>query len=563
MTDSDSVPGLVKPEASSPRVGRLVLKRFLVFFLLLMVVFFGVSLPIYVQYKEGVQEQLLANEEISVASAVQMFQKEMYEQLHMLDLIIQTQALREYLAEGTVEQRIHVEKLFESIATSFHRFDQIRLLDNTGLEKIRVNLVEGKGQPVAQKDLQSKAQRYYFKAVQNMQPGQIYISTMDLNVENGVIEEPYKPTLRFSTPLKDAQGNQAGVLVINYLAKGMLERFRQFMSRRVDQQGMLLDSQGYWLSNHERSNEWGADLGRPEHGFSQLFPNAWQTVAANESGVLETKKGVFRYQSVEPLNFLDNQPAHFRMEHYPLITPESYANTNWKLVVFLPRDVIDSHSFLNQPLGRTLLALFILMIASLALLGAYLAVHRQLRLQKEQEIRALLERQASIDALTGIRNRRSFYELGEGELKRAFRYNEPLTALMVDADYFKKINDTYGHAVGDLVLKDLAKTMTETLREVDLLGRVGGEEFAVLLLQMTLPEALDVAERLRLEIAERKVSLPEGDSISFTVSIGLAMLSDQDKQLGDLFKKADFALYEAKRLGRNRVVNYTEDMARS
>lgn len=563
MTDSDSVPGLVKPEASSPRVGRLVLKRFLVFFLLLMVIFFGVSLPIYVQYKEGVQEQLLANEEISVASAVQMFQKEMYEQLHMLDLIIQTQALREYLAEGTVEQRIHVEKLFESIATSFHRFDQIRLLDNTGLEKIRVNLVEGKGQPVAQKDLQSKAQRYYFKAVQNMQPGQIYISTMDLNVENGVIEEPYKPTLRFSTPLKDAQGNQAGVLVINYLAKGMLERFRQFMSRRVDQQGMLLDSQGYWLSNHERSNEWGADLGRPEHGFSQLFPNAWPTVAANESGVLETKKGVFRYQSVEPLNFLDNQPAHFRMEHHPLITPESYANTNWKLVVFLPRDVIDSHSFLNQPLGRTLLALFILMIASLALLGAYLAVHRQLRLQKEQEIRALLERQASIDALTGIRNRRSFYELGEGELKRAFRYNEPLTALMVDADYFKKINDTYGHAVGDLVLKDLAKTMTETLREVDLLGRVGGEEFAVLLLQMTLPEALDVAERLRLEIAERKVSLPEGDSISFTVSIGLAMLSDQDKQLGDLFKKADLALYEAKRLGRNRVVNYTEDMARS
>ncbi len=134
---------------------------------------------------------------------------------------------------------------------------------------------------------------------------------------------------------------------------------------------------------------------------------------------------------------------------------------------------------------------------------------------------------------------------------------------MVDADYFKKINDTYGHAVGDLVLKDLAKTMTETLREVDLLGRVGGEEFAVLLLQMTLPEALDVAERLRLEIAERKVSLPEGDSISFTVSIGLAMLSDQDKQLGDLFKKADLALYEAKRLGRNRVVNYTEDMARS
>ena len=131
---------------------------------------------------------------------------------------------------------------------------------------------------------------------------------------------------------------------------------------------------------------------------------------------------------------------------------------------------------------------------------------------------------------------------------------------MLDADYFKKVNDTYGHAVGDLVLKDLAKTMTETLREVDLLGRVGGEEFAVLLLHMTLPEALLVAERLRLKIAERKVALPDGSYLSFTVSIGVAMLTSSDKQLADLFNQADVALYEAKRQGRNRVVNYTEEL---
>lgn len=562
MTYSHSAQDLAKPEAAHRQVGRLILKRFLFFFLLLTVVFFGVSLLVYLQYKNGLEEQLLAKEEISVTSAVQMFQKEMYEQLHMIDLIVQSHTLKEYLAdESSLERKVRLERLFETISTSFHRFDQIRLLDNSGLEQIRVNLVDGKGQPVARKNLQSKAQRYYFKAAQNMQPGQIYISTMDLNVEKGALEIPYKPTLRFATPLKDAQGNQAGVLVINYLAKGMLVRFRQLMSQRADQQGMLLDNKGYWLSNHERDNEWGADLGKPEHGFAQFYPEAWPTVAANESGVLETKAGIFRYQSIQPLNFLDNQPAHFRMEHHPLIAQESYANTQWKLVIFLPREVIDAHSFLNQPLGRTLLALFIFMMASLAFLAAYLAVHRQLRLQKEQQDRALLEQQASIDALTGIRNRRSFYELAEIELKRAQRYKEPLAALMVDADYFKKVNDTYGHAVGDLVLKDLAKTMTETLREVDLLGRVGGEEFAVLLLHMTLPEALEVAERLRLKIEGGSVSLPEGGSINFTVSIGLAMLSDQEKQLSDLFKKADIALYEAKRLGRNRVVNYRENLS--
>ena len=211
--------------------------------------------------------------------------------------------------------------------------------------------------------------------------------------------------LRFSKALYNEQGEQAGALVINYLAKGMLVRFRQLMSQRFDQQGMLLDSQGYWLSNHERSNEWGADLGRPEHKFGQFFPDVWPVIESKKSGIYEGELGVFRYQSVEPLNFRDNQPAHFRAEHHPLITEESFTNTNWKLVVFIPWEVINSRSFLNQPLGRALLVLVTLMLLGMAFLGAFLSVQRQLRQEKEQQVLALLELQASIDGLTGIRNR--------------------------------------------------------------------------------------------------------------------------------------------------------------
>lgn len=358
--------------AARLKVGRSTVKFFLGFFLLLLITFVGVSLPVYLEYKEGIQEQLLADEEVAVASAVQMIQKEMYEQLHMLDMIRRSEVLQEYLEDATAENTRRLEQLFATISTAFHRFDQIRLLDNTGQEKIRVNLIDGKGQATPEHGLQNKAERYYFQVKKHMQPGQVYISPLDLNIEHGVIEVPYKPTLRFSTALQNTQGNQAGALVINYLAKGMLVRFRQIMSQRFDQQGMLLDSQGYWLSNHERSNEWGADLGRPEHTFAQLFPDAWSAVTANHSGVLENKTGVFRYQRIEPLNFLDNQPAHFRMEHHPLITAESYANTDWKLVVFLPREFINSRSFLNQPLGRTLLVWVVVMLAGIALLGAHL-----------------------------------------------------------------------------------------------------------------------------------------------------------------------------------------------
>lgn len=560
MSDCRTSQAPAKSNPADLKVGRLIFKRFLAFFIILALAFSGISLPVYLQYKKVLKEQLLAQEEISVASAIQMFQKEMYEQLHMLDLITKSHTLNEYLSEGTAEQQARLEKSFENIATSFHRFDQIRLLDNAGQERIRVNLVDDKAQLVAKDDLQNKAQRYYFKTTQNMPPGQVYISAMDLNVEKGVLEIPYKPTLRFATPLKDAQGNPAGVLVMNYLAKGLLVHFRELMTKRFDQQGMLLNSQGYWLSNHERDNEWGADLGKPEHDFAHLYPDAWPQISANTSGILETKGGIFRYQSVEPLNFLDSKPAHFRMDHHPLISEESYTNTSWKLVIFIPQEVIDAHSFLHQPLGRTLLVLFVVLIAGLAFLAAHLAVRKQLQQQEDERMLVILEQQASIDALTGISNRRHFYEQGEMELKRALRHNAPLAALMLDADHFKKVNDTHGHAVGDQVLKELTNTMAKTLREVDLFGRIGGEEFAVLLLNTDSAKALDVAERLRLKLEQCKLPLPAGGSISFTVSIGLAMLSGEERQLGCLLKKADAALYQAKQQGRNRVVSFTADM---
>lgn len=271
------------------------------------------------------------------------------------------------------------------------------MLDKTGLEKIRINLVDGQGVVIEKEHLQNKSDRYYFQATQQMQPGQVYLSAMDLNIENGAIEEPHKPTLRFSTPLQDAQGNPTDVLVINYLAKGMLVRFRQLMNERVDQQGMLLDSQGYWLSNHERSNEWGADLGHPDHNFAQLFPDVWPVVAANKSGILKTKHGIFRYQSIEPLNFLASQPAHFRMKHHTLITDESYVNTDWKLVVFLPRAVIDAHSLLNQPLGRIVAALIVLLLAGLAFHGERLDTRAKSKTSRVNQTVATVEKQHRAD----------------------------------------------------------------------------------------------------------------------------------------------------------------------
>ena len=164
-----------------------------------------------------------------------------------------------------------------------------------------------------------------------------------------------------------------------------------------------------------------------------------------------------------------------------------------------------------------------------------------------------LERQANQDYLTDLSNRRHFMEQGEIELDRVQRYGEVLSAFMLDIDHFKKINDTHGHKTGDIVLQQLGYLLRETLRTVDIIGRLGGEEFAVLLPETDLQEAAEIAERLREIIAHSEVVLEGGLLLHFSVSIGVATLKEKDDNLGTLLNNADKALYQAKKGGRNKV----------
>lgn len=159
------------------------------------------------------------------------------------------------------------------------------------------------------------------------------------------------------------------------------------------------------------------------------------------------------------------------------------------------------------------------------------------------------------DHLTGLFNRRYFHERGRAEFQRAKRYRLPLSLMMLDIDRFKNVNDGYGHAAGDEVLIRLAGILTQDLREVDLVGRLGGEEFGVLLPNTGLGEACNLAERLRKVVAESKVDVADGAvRLDFTISIGVAEVKDNLVSLDQLISKADEALYEAKKTGRNRVV---------
>lgn len=160
---------------------------------------------------------------------------------------------------------------------------------------------------------------------------------------------------------------------------------------------------------------------------------------------------------------------------------------------------------------------------------------------------------AMTDYLTGINNRRSFMKQAQDEFNRAQRYQRPFALLLLDVDRFKCVNDIFGHLTGDRVLIDLVKAFKSALRETDIMARIGGEEFAILLLESDERSALNVARRIQRKV--KKIIIESaGQKYHVTVSIGIAIRNDRDRSLDLLFKRADDALYRAKDSGRDRIV---------
>jgi diguanylate cyclase (GGDEF)-like protein len=158
------------------------------------------------------------------------------------------------------------------------------------------------------------------------------------------------------------------------------------------------------------------------------------------------------------------------------------------------------------------------------------------------------------DGLTGIFNRRYLDKRLEEEYQRARRYGRILSLIVLDIDYFKKVNDNYGHQCGDLILKNVADKIASSIRKTDCLGRYGGEEFCCILPETGLEVAQQVAERFRIMIQDME-SILNDHTVKITISLGIAQLAEGMASEKELFSRADEALYEAKRTGRNRVVS--------
>ena len=186
-------------------------------------------------------------------------------------------------------------------------------------------------------------------------------------------------------------------------------------------------------------------------------------------------------------------------------------------------------------------------------LGSCSALALRDAMRREAATRLQLERVAMTDELTGLANRRETLASLDRQMAAARRHGRPLSVAILDIDHFKRVNDTYGHPVGDEVIRRVGNLATEVMREQDLVGRLGGEEFIIVLPETDATAALIGCDRLRQAIAETKLELASGKSVGITLSAGVAQMVPDDDRTG-LIARADAALYDAKTSGRDRVL---------
>src|SRR3569623_846515 len=877
-----------------------LLKRFvLIYFPIVLIFSAAVAASIW---RDGQRrlERATVSEEARITIARDVITRDFAVVLSDLRLCAKLPSLKSFLDTGATAWRDRLTQYFLALSNETRRYAHVRYIDNEGHEVIRTNYDGGRRVIVPHEQLQDKSGRPYVRETLKLAEGEIYVSPMDLNVENDQVETPHRPVIRFGTPAFDSGGHKKGMVLLNYAGEILQRRFRAALQGGDVHCAMLLNRDGYWLSSPTPEDEWGFVLGRPDRNFGRVFPEAWGAISTSEHGTVLTRDGLFVYTTVYPLtdparaaatvdaalsgnafynqtagralfglayllfaaaawivavvtlsrrrtvvalreavaeatrfaHAMDNAPAYIYIknkehryvygnrlvlklfgctaEELPgsgderFFPPETVARLKeivdrvlvlgegtheeinvgpgrpnyrvyWEekhpiyddagevwglsgistditerkravqalalhaeLVQRLSEGVVlirthdglivftnpaFDHMFgygpgeltgkpvmlLNAPTDKPPAETAGTIIEAVRQMGTWageienirkdgtrfwclssvsafvhpeygevwLAIHQDITERKRTEaalgktyeeiedlyerapcgylsfdgnglivrinqtelewlgyrreevvgkmylvdlltqqsqatfresfprfkecgearnfeldlirkdgtllsalvsatavrdaegrfvmsrstlfdltertrLEAALARQARVDVLTGLNNRRHIFELAERELARSKRHAQGFSILMLDVDHFKAVNDTYGHDAGDEVLRRLSEVCIETLREIDIVGRIGGEEFAVLLPETAGVRAVDAAERLRLAIAAAAVPA-RGESVHFTVSIGVTSFTPDDEQADTLLKRADAAMYRAKRAGRNRV----------
>ncbi|MFA5214703.1 GGDEF domain-containing protein [Sulfuricurvum sp.] len=581
-----------------------------------------------------VQDRINKNaEEVAFNKKMNTLKPAMYKMDSMVIALATNKTLREYIQKPNNENKENVTNLFFAIAMSDNLIMQARFIDATGQEKIRVDRLKESSTPFVVKDsnLQDKSNRDYFQITSKMAPDHIWHSKLDLNIENGKIEVPFRPTIRIVTPIYN-KDKFMGIVIINMLTNKLLESLRTspvFEHYIIDREGNIIihpNDKFSWSKYTHNSNQLRTDFPTEVskilagvHKGENYYAYPLDDILNNDDdAILVLKpKAEYKYSLIISniqsalvviiLSIILSIPLAMYASSVPSKLQKALLMSNNELKRF--SDIIDKYVISVTTKTNSIITAVSSAFEKVSgyskedLIGkkmniirhtdtpdeVYTDLWKTIKLNKEWNgelknkdksgkaywleetiipikdendnlisyisvgiditAKKELERISIIDQLTGIYNRRKLDECIGNEVQKAKRYQRALTLLMIDIDYFKNVNDTYGHQLGDYALTTVAQILSQNIRTSDLIGRYGGEEFMIICPETSKNGAADIGEKLRQAISDYNFNTLG----HLTISIGVAELKTDDT-IEALIHKTDNALYMAKERGRDQVV---------
>lgn len=291
-------------------------------------------------------------------------------EMAVTDLTVLSQYIQlEWTIDGDNEHtRNEFANIFLTVSKTKKLYGQIRYIDKTGMEIIRINYRDGQAVIVPDNKLQSKANRYYFKDTFNLERGQLFVSPLDLNIEKGKVEIPFRPVIRFGTPVFDEDGVKQGVIIINYMGVRILHDLGKKSFKSLGDV-MLLNSDGYWLHSPRPEDEWGFMFqDKKDVTFNKVYPDKWKQITGSESGQFTDKDGLFTFTTIFPLLEGWKSSSGSGEAFVPSTKPLNAKGYFWKILSIVPPD---SMGISSRKMFARLILLYLLLVGLLAL-GSWL-----------------------------------------------------------------------------------------------------------------------------------------------------------------------------------------------
>lgn len=510
------------------------LKRFIInvflLFCLLLVVGFGfyylVTLPEITNYRDKVEGSEYSVVSLQKTYLTQRIESVKYDLLYAKEMKL----LKNLLDAGEDAQEddliLDLNSEFRRLITVNPEYSQIRYIDNKGMEIVRINQEEGLAEIVTQEALQYKGDRYYFVDTMALGSDEIYQSQMDLNMENGLVEIPEVPTIRFAVKVQDYMGQDKGIVIINFDGTSMLKTFNSISENSVGD-SYLLNSDGFYLAGHGEDDFSFMYPERSLSGFFTTYPDEWARLGERSIGD-------------KVLQFYDLQHLHTMAE--VALDQSGNSATHWYIVSNISEEVSPymTAATTMSMIVEGYLGMWTLILPLIILSWSITVVITTRRLH----IAAITE-MAEVDFLTGSFSRSAGLKVMASGLAYAHKNQMDYALCFIDLNDLKYVNDTFGHDMGDDYLKEVTLIVKSCFRDSDQLIRMGGDEFLI-----GLNGSGAIIEKNWQQVLKKIAEVNQMGDRPYTISLSHGVSSAKEEGIYDLDQLivlADERMYHEKR----------------